>query len=89
MSFLISDGFYNSEVNSYTYYGGEPANGTLHEWGHFSQIVWKIDTFSVGCYTMDCSGRSGGLTFPGGGGAGIRPVFTVCNYGGPGEFTCS
>lgn len=84
MSFLISDGFYNSEVNSYTYYGGEPDLDTFHEWGHFTQIVWKIDTNSVGCYTSNCTDQ--GLTFPNGGGDGILPYFTVCNYGDPGKY---
>lgn len=81
MGLLISDGFYNGEVNYYTYYGGEPDTSTLHEWGHFSQIVWK-DQASVGCYTTDCTNNPGGLgnIDPS---SGIRPIFTVCNYDPP------
>jgi len=81
MGSIITDGFYNGEVNSYTYYGGEPDTSTLHAWGHFSQIVWK-DTESVGCYTTDCSANGLGNISPG---SGIRPFFTVCNYGPPGK----
>lgn len=83
MSLLINDGFYNSEEPFYTYYGGEPDLTTFHAWGHFTQIVWKIDTTTIGCYTADCSAT--GLTFPNGGGDGIMPYFTVCNYADPGK----
>lgn len=83
MGLLISDGFYNSEVNSYTYYGQEPDLDTFHQWGHFTQIVWKTDTVTVGCWTSNCT--SAGLQFPTGGGTGIMPYFTVCNYADPGK----
>ena len=82
MGYLISDGFYNSEVNYYTYYGGEPDTSTLHEWGHFSQIVW-VDTGSVGCYTSDCTKTGLGNIAAS---TGIRPFFTVCNYAPPGKW---
>lgn len=72
--------FYNTEVNSYTYYGGEPDTSTSEEWGHYTQIVWKATT-SVGCYTFDCSAQ-GLQNAP-----GIPPYFTVCNYAPPGKFT--
>ena len=81
MGFLISGGFYNGEVNYYTYYGGEPDVNTLHFWGHFSQIVWK-DVRSVGCYTTDCTESGLGNIDPS---SGIRPFFTVCNYDPPGK----
>lgn len=82
MGYLISDGFYNGEVNSYTYFGGEPNYNTLHEWGHFSQIVW-VNTQEVGCYTSDCTASGLGNVDPS---TGIRPYLTVCNYGLPGKF---
>jgi len=81
MGAIITDGFYNGEVESYTYYGGEPDTNTLHQWGHFSQIVWR-DTSSVGCYTSNCTASGLGNIAPS---TGIRPYFTVCNYGPPGK----
>jgi len=81
MGFLITDGFYNGEVNSYTYYGSEPNITTLHEWGHFTQVVW-VNTQKVGCYTSNCT-ASGLGNVPAS--TGIQPYFTVCNYGLPGE----
>lgn len=39
MGFLITEGFYNSEVNHYTAYGKEPNTTEVGLWGHFSQIV--------------------------------------------------
>ena len=81
MGAIISDGFYNGEVNYYTYYGEEPDTDTLHAWGHFSQIVWK-DTKTVGCYTTNCTETGLGKIDPS---SGIRPYFTVCNYGPPGR----
>ncbi|KAK5955932.1 hypothetical protein OHC33_002505 [Knufia fluminis] len=82
MGSIITDGFYNGEVNYYTYYGGEPDTATLHQWGHFSQIVWR-DTETVGCYTTDCSANGLGNIDPS---TNIRPFFTVCNYGPPGNW---
>ena len=82
MGDFITEGLYNSEVNNYIYYGGEPDVNTLGQWGHFSQIVWK-GSGSVGCYTADCS--AGGLQNAG---PPIPPYFTVCNYSPAGEFTC-
>ncbi|KAK5100449.1 hypothetical protein LTS08_005198 [Lithohypha guttulata] len=82
MGYLISDGFYNSEVEFYTYYGGEPDVTTLRQWGHFSQIVWS-DTQTVGCYTTGCSDTELVNIAPS---SNIRPVFTVCNYGPAGNF---
>lgn len=81
MGYLISDGFYNGEVNSYTYYGNEPDYNTLESWGHFSQIVW-VGTQRVGCYTNNCTDSGLGNVDPS---TGIRPFFTVCNYGPPGK----
>jgi len=81
MGAIITSGFYNGEVNFYTYYGGEPDTDTLHEWGHFSQIVWQA-TQRVGCYTTNCTASGLGNIEPS---SGIRPYFTVCNYGPPGK----
>jgi hypothetical protein len=82
MGEFITLGLYNSEVNNYVYYGGEPDYSTLDSWGHFSQIVW-MNSDTVGCYTADCSAASGGLQNVGSG--NIEPYFTVCNYAPPGN----
>jgi hypothetical protein len=74
MGQFVTTGLYNSEVNSYTYYGGEPVISTLSQWGHFSQIVWK-NTAAVGCYSYDCSATGLKNTV-----GTILPYFTVCNY---------
>lgn len=73
---IISDLFYNGEVNWYNglYGQANPDMTNFEHWGHFSQIVWKA-TGSVACATADCSAK--GL---GGVGANVPPYFTVCNY---------
>lgn len=81
MGAMVTEGFYNSEVNSYTYYGAEPNLDTSDQWGHFTQIVWKSTT-SVGCYTYDCTAQGLQKTD-----ANIPPFFTVCNYAPAGKFT--
>lgn len=81
MGAIISDGFYNGEVNHYTYYGAEPDENTLHEWGHFTQIVWKGSS-SIGCYTTNCTDSGLQGVDPT---TGIMPYFTVCNYADPGK----
>lgn len=63
MGFLITEGFYNSEVNHYTAYGKEPNTTEVGLWGHFSQIVvsnplcrlWTIRTTAGGrpCHLQD------------------------------------
>lgn len=82
MGQFVTDGLYNSEVNSYVYFGGEPDINTLGNWGHFSQITWVGSTL-LGCYTNDCS--AAGLS----GAVGIPPYFTVCNYGPAGKISAS
>lgn len=79
---VITSLFYNNECGLYDgQYGKANPNMQLFEkFGHFTQIVWK-NTQSVGCATVDCSGR--GLANTGG---GISPYFTVCNYKGPGNY---
>ncbi|KAH8648653.1 CAP domain-containing protein [Xylariales sp. PMI_506] len=73
MGFAFTKDYYNGEVDSYTYYGGEPNINTASAWGHFSQIVWRSTT-QVGCYTYDCSPK-GGLQ-----NSILPPYYTVCNY---------
>ncbi|KAF7845837.1 hypothetical protein BT93_L0395 [Corymbia citriodora subsp. variegata] len=78
---VISDLFYNGEVNYFVGLYGEasPDMTNFEHWGHFSQIVWKATT-TVGCATYDCS--SSGLANVG---SDVSPYFTVCNYEGPGN----
>lgn len=81
VSAVISDLFYNGEVNYFDGLYGEadPDMTNFEDWGHFSQIVWK-DTTAVGCATYDCS--SSGLANTGG---DVSPYFTVCNYSPAGK----
>lgn len=81
VSAVITELFYNGEVGLYEgQYGKEsPDMSNFHEWGHFTQIVWK-GTTEVGCATVDCS--SSGLANTGG---NVPPYFTVCNYKSPGK----
>lgn len=61
ISTVISNLFYNAEVNSFNQYGvAQPNTSNFGQWGHFSQVVWKATT-SVGCATVTCNG-AGGLT---------------------------
>jgi hypothetical protein len=41
MGVLITEGFYNNEVNAYKAYGMEPndTDAGHHVWGHFSQVI--------------------------------------------------
>ena len=84
ISKVVSDQFYNGEVNDYPGYGGEPDMSNFEKWGHFSQVVWK-DTSHVACFTMDCTAQ--GLANVDG---DVPKHFTVCNYKGPGRhsFDC-
>lgn len=82
ISAVITDLFYNGEVNYFDGLYGEanPDMTNFESWGHFSQIVWK-GTTEVGCATYDCS--SSGLANTG---EYVSPYFTVCNYGPPGNY---
>ena len=82
ISSVITDTFYNGEINWFDGLYGEatPDMTNFEHWGHFSQIVWKA-TSSVGCAVQDCTGQ--GL---GNAGADVAPFFTVCNYKGGGKF---
>lgn len=70
---MITNSMYNGEMMLYPGYSGEPNMADFHQWGHFSQIVWK-DTVSVGCYTQHCEGGLQNV------GSNVSPYFTVCNY---------
>ncbi|KAK8200766.1 hypothetical protein M8818_006082 [Zalaria obscura] len=82
VSAVITDLFYNGEVNWYNGLYGEaqPDMTNFEHWGHFSQIVW-VGTTKVACVTQDCS--SSGLANVG---SDVAPYFTVCNYGDPGNY---
>ncbi|KAI9776910.1 MAG: hypothetical protein M1816_005001 [Peltula sp. TS41687] len=69
---VVSDQFYNGEVELYPGYGSEPDMSNFHAWGHFSQIVW-VDSTHVACVTEDCTAHGLGH-------------FTVCHYRSPGNF---
>lgn len=72
----ITEYWYNNEIRLYgNRFGGEPNMGDFHEWGHFSQIVWK-STKEIGCAVAYC--KSGLSSYPG--------YFSVCNYGPPGNY---
>jgi hypothetical protein len=86
---VITELFYNGEVGYYDNLYVDLPEGTtqesedaqvkinmdnFHEWGHFSQMVWK-GTTEVGCATVDCSSKSLANT-----GGNVAPFFTVCNY---------
>lgn len=77
ISAVITDEFYNGEVNWFAgLYGENNPNLTEFEhWGHFSQVVW-VGTTHVGCYTYNCT-ATGILNLEG---DGIAPYLTVCNY---------
>lgn len=85
VSAVITDLFYNGEVNWYNglYGQQQPSMANFDSWGHFSQIVWKATT-QVACYTADCS--SGGLANVA---SDVSPYFTVCNYRSAGRCSSS
>lgn len=74
----ITDRLYNREMPLYTNNFGKdsPDMSNFHEWGHFSQIVWKTTT-TVGCATQFCPNGMPG--YP------DVKSFTVCNYSPPGK----
>jgi len=72
---VITNLWYNAEVNAYSpYYGQANPGGNFNDYGHFTQVVWQGTTV-VGCATQDCS--AGGLANVG---PNVPPYFTVCNY---------
>lgn len=84
VSAVITELFYNGEVNYYNNLYGQanPDMTNFEKWGHFSQLVWK-GTTKVGCATQYCSGGLANV------GQYVAPYFTVCNYGSPGKFSLS
>jgi len=78
---IITELFYNGEVGYYTNLYGQanPDMSNFHNWGHFSQIVWK-GTSRVGCATQYCPKGLANV------GPYTPPHFTVCNYGPPGNY---
>lgn len=73
----ITEYWYNNEIDLYgNAYGHEPGMGGFHDWGHFSQIVWK-GTKEVGCAVAYC-GAGSLASYPG--------YYSVCNYGPPGNY---
>ncbi|KAH0266308.1 PR-1-like protein, partial [Aureobasidium melanogenum] len=81
VSAVITELFYNGEVNYYNNLYGQanPDMTNFEKWGHFSQLVWK-GTTKVGCATQYCSGGLANV------GQYVAPYFTVCNYGSPGNY---
>lgn len=86
ISSVITDLFYNNEVNNFAGLYGESTPSNINDaqafdgWGHFSQIVWK-GSAKVGCATYDCSAQGLQNT-----GSSVPPYFTVCNYSPAGNF---
>jgi uncharacterized protein YkwD len=78
---IITELFYNGEVSYFNglYGQAQPDMTNFHNWGHFSQIVWK-GTSKVGCATQYCPKGLANV------GPYTPPHFTVCNYGPPGKF---
>lgn len=74
----VTDQWYNDEIENWTYYGldNPPSGSDLDAWGHFTQLVWKSST-KLGCATVQCPA---GSVLP------MASWYTVCNYGGPGNF---
>ena len=79
ISLIITELFYNGEVNYYDglYGQDQPDMSEFEHWGHFSQIVWR-ETTKVGCATQHCDSLSNV-------GSNVPPYFTVCNYQSPGK----
>jgi hypothetical protein len=72
-----SDGWYNGEVNLFSSEYGKPSPNMarFHDWGHFTQAVWK-GTKQVGCATVLCP--AGTIV------GSMSSWYTVCNYSPPG-----
>ena len=80
LSAVISDMWYNSEIDLYPGYGianldvGPSSN--FQNWGHFSQVVWQ-GTTAVGCGSAPCGpGTSIGSGY-----------FVACMYYPPGKLS--
>lgn len=75
ISMIITELFYNGEVNWYDglYGQAQPDMSEFEHWGHFSQVVWH-DTSKVGCSTYHCENGLANVD------SNVPPYFTVCNY---------
>ena len=73
----VSNQWYNSEMSNWQFYGqaNPPSSSDLHEWGHFTQVVWKGAT-KVGCATVKCAAGTV---------LSMNSWYTVCNYNPPGK----
>lgn len=73
----VTEQWYNGEMSSWQFYGhaNPPSNSNLHDWGHFTQVVWKSSA-QVGCATVKCAAGTV-LSFD--------SWYTVCNYNPPGR----
>ncbi|KMU75036.1 hypothetical protein CISG_00965 [Coccidioides immitis RMSCC 3703] len=79
---MLSNAMYNGEAPKFDgLYGQANPGGNFHEWGHFTQIVWK-GTKKVACYTKRCPTLRVGAT----GSTVNNADFIVCNYGPPGNY---
>lgn len=68
-----SNGWYNNELGLFPasdYGKPTPDMSNFHDWGHYSQLVWK-STRQLGCATHFC---------PPGTMNGMGSWYTVCNY---------
>jgi len=76
----ITDMWYYSEVGLYpngAYGRSNPDMGGFHDWGHYTQVVWKSTT-KIGCASKLCP--AGTIV------GGMASWYTVCNYYPPGNF---
>ncbi|KAH6981026.1 CAP domain-containing protein [Ilyonectria sp. MPI-CAGE-AT-0026] len=74
----ITNQWYNSEMDNWSYYGQEnpPSTLGLDLYGHFTQVVWK-DTTKIGCATVLCTA---GKMYD------FDAWYTVCNYKNQGNY---
>ncbi|KAF2672500.1 PR-1-like protein, partial [Microthyrium microscopicum] len=80
---VITEQFYNGEVNDFVDYGQPtPADfeQSFETYGHFTQVVW-VGSTAVGCASFDCSKQ--GLANVA---SNVPPIFHVCNYQPAGKF---
>ncbi|KAH7126271.1 CAP domain-containing protein [Dactylonectria estremocensis] len=74
----VTNQWYNSEMDNWSYYGQEnpPSSLDLDLYGHFTQVVWK-DTTKLGCATALCAA---GTMYD------FEAWYTVCNYNPQGNY---
>lgn len=72
----ITESWYKSEFPDMVGNFGKASldDTTFHKVGHLTQVLWK-GTTSVGCYSLDCTGR-----MQVGGSTSRLDKYTVCNY---------